>query len=311
MSVGGAGALGRAARDAVLAWSPAQWWCERRAAQGLTVLAYHGVENPETFARHLEYLREHRTPVSLEELLHHLAHGSPLPRGAVLITFDDGRRSVLEAGLPLLRQARCPAVIFPVAGLVGSSRLPWWEEVEDCAARGGTVGHGSPRPARELVRSLKNLPDGERRAALAALRGSARGPARAAAQLSWEELRVLRDGGVAIGNHTLTHPVLPRCADDTVGGEIRTAHELLAEKLGEAPLVFAYPNGDRDERATRLLRGLGYRAAFLFDHRLARLPAADAYGISRLRVDSAASPSRFRLIVSGLHSAICRSRGVL
>ena len=93
-------------------------------------------------------------------------------------------------------------------------------------------------------------------------------------QLEPDDLRRLRDGGVAIGNHTWSHPCLDRCTSQEVQRQVCLAHESLADVLGEAPAAFAYPNGNHDPRAERLLRELGYRAGFLFDHRLATRSSA-------------------------------------
>jgi peptidoglycan/xylan/chitin deacetylase (PgdA/CDA1 family) len=127
-------------------------------------------------------------------------------------------------------------------------------------------------------------------------------------QLEKDELGLLQDAGVEIGNHTWTHPCLDRCSDDVLRAEIRKAHLALTDVLGRPPRAFAYPNGNWDLRAERELERLGYGAAFLFDHRLARLPA-DPLRLSRLRVSSDTSLDRLATIISGLHPALHRARG--
>jgi peptidoglycan/xylan/chitin deacetylase (PgdA/CDA1 family) len=294
--------------DAALRRSPAQPVFDWRASRRLAVLAYHGVDDPERFALHLDHLRRTASPVSLDEALAAFAGRAPLPRRAVLVTFDDGHRSVLEAGLPLLRERGIPAVAFVVAGLVGSDRPFWWAEVIDLASRGGTVtGLPTLAPA-DVVRTLKRVPDERRRTAIDELRRSA--PAAApVAQLSSEDLGALESGGVAIGNHTWSHPCLGRCAEDVVRDEIERAHRALGAALGHEPTVFAFPDGDRDPRADPVLRDLGYRAAFLFDHRLSSPRPKDPYAVSRLRVNSTTTLDRFRTITSGLHPTVHRVRG--
>lgn len=69
------------------------------------------------FVDQLAWLREHGYhPVSLDDVLASRAQLKPLPRNAVLLTFDDGYRSVYTRVFPLLKLFNYPAVI----GLVGS-----------------------------------------------------------------------------------------------------------------------------------------------------------------------------------------------
>lgn len=292
--------------DAALARSPLQPLFRRRADRRLRVLAYHGIADPDRFAAQLDFLAAELAPVSLERLIAALDGGEPLPPRAVLVTFDDGERSLLEAGLPLLAERAVPAAAFVVAGLIGTSTPPWWVEAEALGARRPPRLDGS---GPDLVRALKRLPDEERRRTLDELRKSVGTPPPAVPQLTAAELRRLEAGGVAVGSHTWSHPILPRCGDAAVSEEIRRAHEALTAVLGRPPLAFAYPNGDADPRAERELAALGYRAAFLFDHRLSPAPPPERFRISRLRVSSDTSIDRFRIVLSGLHPALHRLRG--
>jgi peptidoglycan/xylan/chitin deacetylase (PgdA/CDA1 family) len=277
--------------------SPAQWWFGGRAAGRLAGLGYHGGDDPAGFARQLDRLTRIARPVSLDDVEAAVAARRPLPGRAVLITFDDGERSVYEHGLPLLRERGLPAVAFVIASLVDTDEPFWWHEV---AHLGGADG---PR----MVRHLKTVPQARRLAVLADLRRG-RPPVRQA-QLTSDELRALEAGGVRVENHSLTHPLLDRCDDAEVRSEVCGAHRRLTEALGRAPRAFAYPNGNWDVRAERVLAELGYRTGFLFDHRLGpRLPD-HALRVSRLRVATTTSPDRFETIVSGLHPAVHLLRG--
>jgi FkbM family methyltransferase len=300
--------------DAVLARSPLQPLFRRRADRRLRVLAYHGVADPERFAAQLDVIAAELAPVSLERLIAALDGGEPLPPRAVLVTFDDGERSLFEAGLPRLAERGIPAVAFVIAGLIDTFTPPWWIEAEALAARWGS-GEAGPELLRlagsgdDLARTLKRLPDEHRRSLLEELRGTSEAPTPPVPQLTAAELSELAANGVAIGSHTWSHPILPRCADAAVAEEIRRAHEALTAALGRPPLAFAYPNGDADPRAERELAALGYRAAFLFDHRLSPARPPERFRISRLRVNSDTPIDRFRIVLSGLHPALHRLRG--
>jgi peptidoglycan/xylan/chitin deacetylase (PgdA/CDA1 family) len=191
-----------------------------------------------------------------------------LPPRSVLVTFDDGHRSVLERGLPLLRERGIPAVAFVVAGLLDTHQPFWWTEVEHLVrAKGSAPGYNGLTPA-QWVRRLKTVPDTERHQAIDELRRTARTSAPRQPQLGRSELATLEAGRVAVENHTMTHPCLDRCDDDTIRAEVRDAHALLHAALGRPPRAFAFPNGNWEARAERELEEEGYVAGFLFDHRL-------------------------------------------
>ena len=75
-------------------------------------------------------------PVSLEQIVRARAGGVPLPRQAVLLTFDDGYASAYTKVFPLLRQFNYPAVM---------SLVTRWMEVP----AGGPVPYGNATVARE------------------------------------------------------------------------------------------------------------------------------------------------------------------
>ena len=101
----------------------------------LRVLMYHKVndipDNPTTvpvarFDEQLSIVRElGYQVVGLDAVLDHYTQGVPLPQKAVLITFDDGYRDILENALPVLAEHGYPAVIFvPVAFMDDEMPLP-------------------------------------------------------------------------------------------------------------------------------------------------------------------------------------------
>jgi peptidoglycan/xylan/chitin deacetylase (PgdA/CDA1 family) len=146
--------------------------------RALRVLMYHKVndrpENPISvpiglFDEQMAVLGElGYEVVSLEAVLDHVAGLRPLPPGAVLITFDDGYRDILENALPVLRRHGYPAVIFVPIGYLDDARpLPHeehlaaqglvnrtlnWDELPELEAGGIRVeSHGiSHRPLADL-----------------------------------------------------------------------------------------------------------------------------------------------------------------
>ena len=137
---------------------------ETSAALGLTangstalrVLMYHKVndipDNPTTvpvghFDEQLAQLAElGYTVVDLDAVLGYYTVGKPLPRGAVLITFDDGYRDIVENALPVLQKHGYPAVIFvPVAFMGDTMPLPHEMHLTERGVRNRTLDWGLVR----------------------------------------------------------------------------------------------------------------------------------------------------------------------
>lgn len=299
----------RTSLEFLLRWSPVQIAFMLQAVRRLTVLAYHGIDDPASFRRQLGYLARTMRPVSLEDLLTAMYGGRSLPARAVLLTFDDGHRSLLEAGLPLLRERGFPAVAFVVPGVLDTDQPFWWTETEQLLAQGGRSARFPDLGPAAMVSRLKRVPDAERLEVIDELRATASGPPPRTPQLRRAELPLLESAGITVGNHSVTHPCLPNCDDDKAVAEVTEAHRLLRDALGREPTTFAYPNGDWDQRAEQALADAGYETAFLFDHRASPPTPRHPLRISRLRVNSTTSLGRFAMIVSGLHPALHRARG--
>ena len=296
--------------DRALVWSPLQALARWRSRRRLTVLAYHAVVSEHVVGQQMDYIAARFRPVSEADVVAAVRGGAPLPDRAVLVTFDDGHRSVLETALPILRERGIPAVVYVVAGLLDTDQPFWWDEVETLVAHGGQTEYvAAGTLPDDAVRMLKKLSNEQRLAALAQLRDTASSPAPRMPQLRRDELRELEAGGITIGNHTLTHPCLHRCDEATIRHELAASQHILTEALGYAPRTLAYPNGDHDPRVRQAAEEAGFEAAFLFDHRLSANLPADPMRISRLRVNADTPMDRFKIILSGLHPAIHHARG--
>lgn len=295
--------------DRGLSSGPMSWTGHALTRRQVRVLAYHAIDDPDGFARQLEVLAHRYHPISLADLDAARTGAAALPERAVLLTFDDGYRSVLTEAAPLLLRYRIPAVAFVVAGLLDSREPLWWDEAAALAMQGGQTRTVTWADSAELVRRLKQVPDERRLEALEDLRQSAAGPSPNGRHVTRAELAELRAHGFTIANHSLTHACLPNCTTSKIAREIEQAHLALTDALGAPPTAFAYPNGDADGRCRQVLMRLGYRMAFLFDHRVTRYRDQDPLGLSRLRVSTRAEPARFDAILAGTHSMVHHARG--
>ena len=98
----------------------AGWACSRTT----------GSTAPRRFRAQMTYLARSMRPVSMEDVVAAADGRKGLPDRAVLVTFDDGHRSVLERGLPVLTELGIPGVAFVIAGLLDTDEPFWWSEVD-------------------------------------------------------------------------------------------------------------------------------------------------------------------------------------
>jgi peptidoglycan/xylan/chitin deacetylase (PgdA/CDA1 family) len=122
----------------------------------LRVLMYHKVndipDNPTTvpvalFDEQLAQLRElGYQVVAPEAVLDHYTLRAPMPPKAVLITFDDGYRDIVDNALPVLQQHGYEAIIFvPVAFMDDQMPLPHETHLAERGLRNPTLDWGLVR----------------------------------------------------------------------------------------------------------------------------------------------------------------------
>jgi len=101
--------------------------------------------------------------------------------------------------------------------------------------------------------------------------------------LSWEELRHLREAGIAIGAHSFGHANLKTLSAEELEGDFSAANATFLRELGERPSAFAYPGGKFDQQVVDRLRHYGYTCAFTIREGLAD-PSSDPYHLPRLGI---------------------------
>lgn len=255
----------------------------------MRILCYHKIQNSSLFSKQIKYLNAHYRILNPETFLSMVEQGLSFSKNDLLITFDDGDISVYTNALPVLKKQNTPAIAFVITSLLNTQQPFWWDEAVHYS---GT---------QETVKQMKRIPEEERIAALEQLRKQSPNEKYMYPQLTTQQLQELEAGGISIACHTHTHPLLDQCSLAQVTDELVTSKNIL-QKLGFPFFdVFAYPNGNSNRKIEEVVKAAGYKAAFIFDHTIAKEPV-NPFAISRLSVTDETPMWKFKLILSGVHS---------
>lgn len=275
-----------------------------RKSGGLNILMFHGFTDrihegmqnasglhlhADAFAKICGRLARNHTVLHLHEAADLIRAGSPLPRRAIVLTFDDGYASIHRIALPILRRYHLPATVFIATDFVHNGAWLWPDRVEYALHRSKAGALEITIGTRRLQLPLNSM--AERTAALFALCAALKCipqeqlyqettrveealgcsladdpvPPDIYRPLSWPQARQLADSGlVTLGAHTHHHRILGRCTLETARWEIETSRRLIEENTGVRPDCFAYPNGkpgDHNAATRQLLADLDYRCA--------------------------------------------------
>lgn len=255
----------------------------------LLVLIYHRVleqrdplieDEPDAaaFAAEMDLIGSICNVLPLQEAVDRLASGS-LPPRAVSITFDDGYANNRTVAAPILKARRLPATVFIATGFIGDGRMFNDTIIEAVRSAGERLD------LRELGLGEFALTDaGARRKAIETLQGALKygNPAQrlASAQqiaeragvpeaqrimMTEQQIRELGSFGIAVGAHTVMHPILTSVSATEAAGEIATSKATLEAITGAPVTLFAYPNGrpnrDYDRSHVEMVRAAGFKAA--------------------------------------------------
>jgi peptidoglycan/xylan/chitin deacetylase (PgdA/CDA1 family) len=191
------------------------------------VLAYHAVS--ETWPADLSVTPERLTSQlgllmarGYQGTTVHQAVCDPPAAKTVAVTFDDGFRSVLTLGLPILRRYGIPGTVFVPTEFIGTDVPMRWPGIDQWF--GG-------RHESELL------------------------------PMTWAELAMLADAGWEVGSHTRVHRRLTELDDASLEAELRESRGICEHRLGRPCRSLAYPYGDHDQRVVAAARAAGYEMA--------------------------------------------------
>lgn len=260
------------------------------AAPTFPILSYHRVNDEgdpffpslstEVFERQMAFVARAYVVLTVEELAERMRRRA-LPRNALAITFDDGYRDNLTHAAPILARLGLPATVFLVTGAIASGEPLWFDRLAAAFKHARISAWGAPwgetipleTPPQRLAAlgqalgRFKRLVNEERRRTVEeVLLSLGAGDARPlkSLMLSWDDVQALLGLGIAIGAHTVSHPILSQLAPTDARTEVFESYRMIEAACGRPPRAFAYPNGRPDDYSpaiAALVREAGFTCA--------------------------------------------------
>lgn len=253
------------------------------------------------FERQLDEMLRRYPIVSLSTALGKRVDEGPQPGIQIVLTFDDGYWDSYEIVFPLLRRKGVPGLFSVVTGYIGIEQPVWdWEVIRTILARPRITGvevegdvvsahHGEPRRgfALRVIQRMKTAPMGAVESAIQRLRQHAGGGLSLADGadrcMTWDELRIMAQGGMEIAGHGVSHRSLARIGLEDAVGEIRGCKEAIERQIGPCA-HFALPFGsavDYNAEVIDAVRSAGFRRCLLNIHGYNHL-GTDAFCLKRI-----------------------------
>ncbi|MGH9504264.1 MAG: polysaccharide deacetylase family protein [Terriglobales bacterium] len=288
-----------------------------------------------SFREQLRLLKKHYHVISPEQFLAWCEEKQELPPRAVLLTCDDDLRNTLTEMVPMLREQHLSCLFFVTGASLGEvPAMLWFDQLylmllavkENIAldlTQGDFRGRASGVQEKRrlwwiLVKHLSRYDACVRISLLAKVReqlglsedwsSELLSDSRRARflMLNTSELRALAEAGMALGAHTLTHPVLSEQSTEAAWNEISGSRTQLERAIGRPVWALAYPFGAAASvtaREREMAERAGFSCAFLnagggFGAPMPR------FALPRVHVSSAMKLGEFEAHISGFYRSL-------
>jgi len=244
----------------------------------VTVLMYHRVvdsvdtldqdvitANRDKFLIQVEYLSTKCNIINFEELDSYRNGQIPIPKRAVIITFDDGYRDNYEIAYPILKARRASATIALATGFMGKMDLFWWDKLAYCihqtkasevvsAHLGKLSLHDKEVAIRSIQQSLKEVTDQVKKEILDEILQKMDVPILLKNEvfLTWKDVREMSVYRISYAAHTVTHPILTRISLSEAKKEITDSKQDIERETNREVNVFTYPNGKKEDMSKEI-----------------------------------------------------------
>ncbi len=113
--------------------------------------------------------------------------------------------------------------------------------------------------------------------------------------MGWAELRALRDTGMELGAHSVTHPDLTTLGLEELRAQVGQSRAALTAELGQPVVSFCYPGGRFSDTVVAVTREAGYTSATTT---IQDGPQSNPFTLPRLRISGDLTQEGFQGMVA-------------
>ena len=234
---------------------------------------YHGLppQHAARFEDQLRWYADRFVPVGLHDLVQLQRGVWPYDRPGLLLSFDDGQRSVYDDALPIVERFGFRAWLLVPPGFIETP----------------PAGQYAYSQAHAITCDPPSTP-GERVA------------------MSWDDIRDAARRGHVVGSHTYSHHRLPATTpEEVLRHEVVGSKAALERELGAEVATFGWVGGEEpaySARAAEAIRAAGYRIGLMTNNQVFR-PGGDLLQVQRSNIEAAWPLPVVRFLLSGFMDA--------
>lgn len=250
------------------------------------ILMYHRILDdaaiaglsPSVFEKQIIYIKKHFRVVSIETLIHEIDTHTLKP-STIAITFDDGHYDFYENAWPILKKHDIPVSLYITTGFVDGHLWLWPDLLKYILDNNkheslsipefntlSTLNHHVQRTWHTLgdyclTLNVNQRTDFLQRLSIATSVSIPTSPIKSFAAVTWSQLQEMQSGGLIIGSHTVSHPILSTLNETDLHHELQNSADAIEQHLGNRPKGICYPNGrpeDINALVIKTAKNLGY-----------------------------------------------------
>ncbi len=101
--------------------------------------------------------------------------------------------------------------------------------------------------------------------------------------MSWDQIKELKNNGMTIGSHSVTHPTLDKSTDTVIDKEISQSQKTIQNNIGGKIIDFCYPTGKYNNAVIDALKRYDYKTATTTKSGIAN-QGTNLYELPRIRM---------------------------
>ena len=297
------------------------YYLDQMKSNQLSILGYHRIfdhdrknfpfyrsiisANPEMFEQQMRFIKKNFNVINFQIMQQMIDAGEKIPKGTLIITFDDGYADNYDIVFPILKKYDLTATIFTLTSSINDGEPFWFEIVkyffDTCKSGVYTfkdetlrldITDGNREAARKefwiYIRAIENA----RRVSIIKKIKKDLSTAPSATDLelikplNWDRIREMSDQGIEFGSHTISHPYLTNLTPDELIHELTVSKKIIEENINKPVISIAYPFGAHNVQVEEQVRKCGYRFGISYRNDvIKKWNQQDTFKLPRIHVD--------------------------